>query len=964
MQTFLKLVAADLWKRFGDNISNVTLVFPSRRAGLFFSANLAEHINNPVWAPKTTTINELMQRIANLSVDESIRLVTRLFDVYKRVKNTDETFDSFYFWGEVMLSDFDQIDKYLVDPKQLFGNIKDLKQIEEQFSELTPEQASALSSYLGVMANDQNSEIKKNYLSIWDKLFEIYQLFWNELESEGLAYEGMIYRKSAHILSDMSSSPELPSHIAFIGFNALNECEKSLFHRCKNEGNALFYWDYDPMFLGKIEHEAGLFIRKNLTLFPNALGNKYFESTSTAQKKIQLVAAPSTVTQTKLIPRLLDDITASGQKLDIETAIIFPKENILLPALQAIPPSVESLNITMGYPLKETPAYSLAEFLVRLQISANQTKEKATRFYHKDVLAILNHPYVRHTEPSIIDEIVRDVKKGNKIYPLATDLSKTELLNNIFRIQPPEKPLTEYLIAICHYVAESISQKIDSSDENQLRIDLEFLYTLHKSITRLGDVLKGISIPISHKTYLQLLRKAFNQERVSFTGEPLSGLQIMGFLESRALDFENLIILSFNDDVIPGKDHPVSFITPSLRVAFNLPDYKHHDAVYAYYFYRLLNRAKNIYLVYSSRTEGLSTGEKSRFALQLEMEQLYGSIQSINVGYNISLAANLPIEIAKTDEVMHALTSNLTKKGTEITLSPSGLTTYITCPLRFYFRYAVGLYDEDEITEEVGALEFGRIIHSTMEELYKEHSGKQVTRQMVEAILANPSYVEQTLNMVFVEIFFNNQHDAIESLSGRNLLAHNALLHTIKKMLYLDMQRAPFKLISHEEQVFIQLPINVLGSSKQITLGGYVDRIEQNEGSVWSIDYKTGKADNKGKFSAIDDLFNPKIVDTHKEVFQTFCYSLALTQKYPNMPIRPMLWFVKTAKTANDFSIKLKNGKASHTAVTDFNPFLEEFRQSLIELLNKIYNKEVAFSQTPHEEKCKTCPFVSICGRD
>ncbi|MDD3892579.1 MAG: PD-(D/E)XK nuclease family protein [Bacteroidales bacterium] len=962
MQTFLQLVATNLLSRFGDSISEVTLVFPSRRAGLFFNSYLAELLNKPVWSPPTITLSELMQRIANLKTEDSIKLVTKLYNIYNSIKGTNEPFDNFYYWGEVMLADFDQVDKYLVDPKQLFGNIRDLKEIEEKFSGFTTEQAQALSSYLGVMEKDDDSEIKKNYLSIWDKLHEIYKQFWSELEDEGVAYEGMIYRKCAQILDDASTTPDIPSPIAFIGFNALNECERSLFKRCKTMSNALFYWDYDPTFLNRPENEAGLFIRRNLSQFPNALGSDAFETLNRPKKSIKMIAAPSTVAQTKLIPRMLDEIAAQGGKLDISSAIIFPKENILLPALQAIPQTVEALNITMGYPLKETPAFSLAEFLVRLQINSNTSSEGTARFYHRDVIAILNHPYVRLCEPSSATELLQDVKRGNRIYPTKDELSRTQLFSNIFALQPGSKPLTGYVLSICNAVAQNISQKTSLTDDKQLRIDLEFLFTLHKSLTRLGDVLNGISIEISHRVFLQLLRKAFNQERVSFSGEPLSGLQVMGFLESRALDFENIIILSFNDDVIPGKNHPVSFITPSLRVAFNLPNYKHHDAIYAYYFYRLMHRAKNIYLVYSSRTEGLSSGEKSRFALQLEMEQLYGKTQTVDVAYNISLTPNQPIEIPKTERVMDALLSNLNRKGKGIMLSPSGLTTYLTCPLRFYFRYAAGLYDEDEITEEVGALEFGRIIHGTMEELYKEYSGKSVSSSMVADIMSKPNNVEQTLDRVFAEEFFKDSKALSDNLSGRNRLARNAMLHIIKKMLNLDKQRAPFTLVSHELEVEISIPISSSKYADTIRLGGIVDRIEQNKGSIWSIDYKTGRADSKGVFDTVDDLFNSDRVDKYKEVFQTFCYSLALSEVYPDLPIIPMLWFVKTAKTVNDFSIKQKE-KQNYTPVSDFRIYADDFKLHLSNLLVQIMDTSIPFTQTDDENKCRTCPFAAICGR-
>jgi CRISPR/Cas system-associated exonuclease Cas4 (RecB family) len=961
MTPFLKIVAQDLISKYGDKVCDITLVFPSNRAGLFFNSYLSNLIAKPIWAPKSITINRLMQDVSGIKIDDPISLVTNLYNTFCKVKGIREPFEDFYFWGEVMLADFDQVDKYLIDPKQLYSNIKNLKDIDKQFGGLTPEQADAIRDYLGAMSEAHISDLRDKYLSVWEILLDIYVDFRTEIESNGLAYEGLAYRKAAEILMDPDSAPNLPAKIAFIGFNALNKCEKALFKRCKKEGKTLFYWDYDPSFMEKDEQEAGLFIRQNLLDFPNAIPLESLDS-SLNTRIVKLIAAPSAVAQVKILPKIIEKLTLQGGKLDETTAIVFPKENLLIPALKTFPPEVSSLNITMGYPMKETAAYSLAELLVKLQLSARTSREKAISFYHRDVVAILNHPYIRICEPENTTTLVTSIKRGNRIYPNANDLWKSVFLKRIFEIQNNHQQLTNYLIDICKNAAKTIAAIAVEKDNAHQRIDIEFLYSLHKSLNRVNGVLKKVDFAVSPRVFLQILRKVFAQERVSFSGEPLEGLQVMGFLETRALDFENLVILSFNDDVLPGKNHPVSFITPSLRVAFGLPDYKHHDAVYAYYFYRLLTRAKNVYLVYSNRAEGLSNGEKSRFGLQLEMEHMIGQIETIPVGYNISLTPNQPIEIHKTTDVLNNLIGNLSKKNGEITLSPSGLTTYLTCPLRFYFRYVNGLDEDDDVTEEVGALEFGRIIHKTMEDLYKEFNGVMVTPQMIKSLIANKKFVENTLDSVFLEVFLNDTNANIDDLSGRNLLARNALLYTLNKMLQVDLKRAPFFLVSHEQQVYTYIALNDK-PVERIKIGGIVDRIELNNDTVWSIDYKTGKHTNKGRFEMLEDLFNPDKVDKCKEVFQTFCYSLALSELYPTNPIKPALWFVKATKSADDFTIKHLQNKKLHP-VDDFRMYRQEFNERLAGLVSQIFDKSVPFTQTNDSDKCRNCPFVGICGRD
>lgn len=956
MESFLRNVSKDLLNRFGDNLSEVTVVFPSRRASLFFSKYLSEQIDKPIWSPKITTLNELIHQLVGLKIEDRIHLVARLYRIFNQISGKEETFDAFYYWGEVMLNDFDQIDKYLVDARQLFGNIQDLKEIDIRFGGFTEEQMDAINSYIGIMESTETSEVRQNYLNIWTKLFEIYTQFKEELNKDGLAYEGMVYRECAEQLSEIDFLNKLPQPIVFIGFNALNESEKKFFNVYQKSGQGLFYWDYDPEFIANEHHEAGFFIREHLKTFPNALNIDSTEKTP----KVQIISAPTTVGQTKLLPKIFSTITDNNGKLDESTAVIFPQENILLPALQAIPTSVEQMNITMGYPLKETPAYSLMEALIRLQI--NVRTSGSTSFYFKDVVDILSHPYVRASQPTETDEILRLVKTKNRIYPTIEELATTPLLSNIFKTTNNSKELTDYMLVICSELTVILAQEQADNEEGNKNFDIEFLYTLHKSLTRLGETLTKLQVEISPKLYIQLLRRTFNQERVSFTGEPLHGLQIMGFLETRALDFENIVILSFNDDIIPSKGASVSFITPSLRKAFNLPTQKQHDSIYAYYFHRLIHRAKNVFLVYTNRTEGMTSGEKSRYALQLEMSSDNSSIENIDVTYDIEFSHGDSITIPKTEELIETLLNNLKRKGEVPTISPSGLTTYLMCPLSFYFRYVIGLYDEDEVTEEVGAVEFGLILHNTMESLYGEFTGKTMDKAVLEKLINNRSHIEETLNQVFIEIFEKKSAGTTSELSGRNLLAYKAILHIIERILLLDKNRAPFKIISQEETLSVSIPVTKSSKIDSMQLGGMADRVENNGEEIWLIDYKTGSSQGKGEFEHVGDLFDATKVKRVREVFQTFCYSLALMEKYPNHRIKPLLWFVRAAKTVEDLFVYQKQKEKE--PVNDFVPYADDFKTNLSALLDEILDESVAFTQTSDTDICRFCPYARICGRD
>ncbi len=965
-EQFLSLVAKDLTKRYENRISDLTLVFPSHRPGLFFQNHLSSLISRPIWSPRITTISDLMKDLSGFQLEEQFRLVARLHSLYCSITGHNESFDNFYFWGEVLLTDFDQIDKYLVDAKQLFRNIKDIKEIDEKFGELSPEQSKALEDYLGVMTGNNISALRDKYLSVWEYLFEIYSQFRDSLSNENLAYEGMIYRKAAELVSNPNTTTTSPTPIAFIGFNALNESEKTVLKKFKSSGEAFFYWDYDPVFVEDPDHEAGAFIRENLTLFPNALPKEFFISEDSRKKTIKLVSAPSTVAQSKLIPRMLAEFGDDNSEIGINTAIVLPRENLLIPTLQGLPNNLDLLNITLGYPLKETPAYSLVEHLVKLQMNIQHDAKGEVKFYHRNVFGLLNHPYIKLCNPEDSSKLSADIRRTNRIFPHQSELEKSTLLKKIFRYIPEGNEIVSYLLSVCEHISQEIASRIEQEGTDVQRIDLEFLYSLHKCLTRLKDTLSILEKNISHKLFLQLIRKAFIQERVSFSGEPLAGIQVIGLLETRCLDFDNLIILSFNEDIIPGKNQTTSFITPSLRIGFNLPTYKHQDSVYAYYFYRLLNRAKKVFLVYSNRTEGLSSGERSRFALQLQLEEIYGEIETIPVGFHLSISPTPPITITKSNEVIESLMKNLNKRGNGITLSPSGLTTYLNCPLQFYFRYGAKISEADEVLEEAGALEFGKVIHQTMEMLYEQHTNTVITSSTIDSILKNEEIIQKALNLAFNEVFFSSfNSDEKHELTGRNILAKKAMHYTLKKMLRCEKERAPFRFIGHENEVYHSFKIDIQGVEHTIHLGGYIDRLEEKNNKIHVIDYKTGKySSTKGVISSIDEIFDSGNINEMKEVLQIFCYCLAITNLYKGMPIKPFIWFVRKMQTEEEFSVKIKTKPRINEPIEDFYPYLSDFEQGVEKLLTEIFNPTIDFTQTSDNDKCKVCQYASICGKD
>jgi len=514
MEPFLSLVAQDLHSRYGEELNKINLVFPTRRAGLFFARHLAKLIDKPLWHPKVYSISDLMYMVTDYKAADQLSLILELHKIYCKVKNSEETFDNFYFWGEVMLTDFDLVDKYRVDHAMLFRNIQAIKELEGKFEAITPEQKEALAAFINLFDKQDLTPIRSNFLTIWEVLGSIYQEFKSLLENKKLAYEGMAYRAAAEKF-DGENTIKLPDGLfAFIGFNALNGCEKALFRYFKREDRALFYWDYDTYYTQDEVQEAGTFIRANLKEFPNAIAASNF-SNFKEKRKLTVINTPTGVAQAKLVPMILDEIKTRGGILDESCAIIFPEEHYLLPVLRSLPNDIERLNITMGYPIKETPAYTLVDYLMKLQLGA-KTTETSTRFYHRDVLALLSHPYISIVAGSVAKELMNKIADQNRIYPNATYLHKNELLKLIFTPISNGIGIFDYLRNVTMMLTKQIAT-IAQGDEakESMRMDIEYLYSLYQSITRLSDILSGEKTAISLKVAGHLVRKVFGQQRVS-----------------------------------------------------------------------------------------------------------------------------------------------------------------------------------------------------------------------------------------------------------------------------------------------------------------------------------------------------------------------------------------------------------------------------------------------------------------
>ena len=609
MESFLGEVAADLYARYGEELSQRAVLFPSRRARLFFTDALARIARRPMWQPSWTTIDELMSEISGLRTGDRLRLVTELYGIYSEYHA--EPFDKFYFWGDMLLADFDTIDKYRIDAAMLFRNIEEIREIEADISYLTPAQLRIVAFWSSLGAEADLSEEKRRFLAIWRTLGPVYRRFRERLSELGIAYGGMVQRAAADRLRSGEFAFATPRRFVVAGFNALSECEKELFRFLSSAAETDFYWDYDSYYKDDPEQEAGMFVRENVVRFPPRA--ELSHDGMSRPKELTSVAAVSNAVQCKYVATILRGLAAGG-RLGKETAVVLTDENLLLPLLCAMPPEVGPVNVTMGYPLRASLAYTFVERLVELQ-NHRRKKGGGWTFYHADVAGILAHPYVAECDAALTRTMHEEIVRDRRISVDAAWLGRNELLKRIFSPAAEWRELSDYLLGVIAAVAR---QPYEGDDARQR---VEFLAVIAEQVTKLRNSLDECDIELATEVYTSLLRRHLQTLRIPFEGEPLEGIQIMGILETRNVDFENVILLSMNDDNFPG-NHVAqsSFIPYNLRAAYELPTPEHHEGVYAYYFYRLIQRAKSVHMLYCSHADDKSTGEPSRYIYQLDYE--------------------------------------------------------------------------------------------------------------------------------------------------------------------------------------------------------------------------------------------------------------------------------------------------------------------------------------------------------
>ncbi len=952
MNPFLKEVAQYLYDNYAQRLDSCALVFPNRRAALFFSRHLSSLIEKPVWSPRIYTISELMGELSGMEQADPILLNFRLYSIYRQVTGSRESFDKFYGWGEVLLSDFDEIDKYMVDAGALFKNVAGLKEIDNVFDFLSENQRDIIKNFWKNFAGEYSQE-QREFLYIWEALSGIYEKFTESLASSNIAYEGMMYRKVAGGIKKREE-PKLEYERYFIaGFNALTPCEKELFKYLQKRGKAAFFWDYDRYYTSGGDHRAGLFMRQNLKDFPPADFSHDPEKMAKSNPKVTVVSAPGNTAQAKLtglLPGLF------GTEEELQTAVVLPDEELLVPLLSSLPQKVGEINVTMGYPLKDTAVFSFIMHLLSLSKNS-RVRENKTEFYHRDVLSLLNHPCFRRHGAERVREKTDRIVRENMIYVEQKELAEPGLPEMVFQSTSGVGEYIDRLLNILVFLSEGETGENEEEDSGGIPGN-EIIYRLYTGVNRLGEVLKTAGMEIGFPTFVKLLKKVLFSMRIPFYGEPLKGVQVMGVLETRTLDFRHLIWLSMNEGVFPARSQSSSFIPYNLRKAFGLPLDEDYDAVYAYYFYRLLHSAEKVTLVYNSRGDGLFTGEKSRFIHQLKHNDRF-SVEEKDLAVRVHPVTSKPVVIEKSDDILRRLQGYTSNAARPHSLSPSSVNTYIDCSLKFYFRYVAGLPETEKVEGEVDPALFGSLLHDAAYRLYEPFKGKVVEGSRLEEIEKDDKLLSDTVRYAFSKVFFGERESKPEP-EGRNLVISQVLQKYLRQLLRRDRELAPFTVVGLEQYCTMYLDAGQ-GTGK-VKLGGVIDRVDRVNGVARVADYKTG-GDDTG-FKDIDSLFEEGDPRRNKSVFQLFLYSLIYGSSLDgDYRISPALYRVKKLFGNDPFTVAEKTGRSARKEVTDFSLYAGDFEKRLKETLSALFDPAKPFEQAADTQICSFCPYTGICHR-
>ena len=960
-KTFLEYVAEDIIGKYGTDLSRIAVVFPNKRAALFLNEHLARIAGQPVWSPAYITISDLFRQHTDLKPADPIKLICDIHKSFTKCTGIDETLDHFYGWGQLLLADFDDIDKNMADADSIFCNLKDIHELDD-ISYLDDEQKEMLKRFFANFSDDIESELKKRFLSLWSHFGDIYHDYNRRLTEQGIGYEGAIYRKVA---SEETLHLKYDKYL-FVGFNLIQKVERVLFSRLMKEGKAKFYWDFDEYYMPTARAQQSASVPNNtasfaayLTDFPNELDNtdRDIYANMRRPKRIRFISSPTENAQARFASNWLleNDRYKAGRK----TAVVMCDESILLPIMHSLPPEADKVNITSGFPLAMTPVASLVMLLFDLYTLG--LRKKGTAFNPHYLKKLMAHPYARHLQEVHLKEM-NDVhlkwvhSKG--VHSKGVHLSQVH--------QEGSAALLQHIATLVKQVGIATKQEGDALTQ-------ESVFRMFTILNRLAALADSGDLLVDNTTLRRLVSQLVGAASIPFHGEPVVGVQIMGVLETRNIDFDNVLLLSCNEGNMPKGVNDSSFIPYSIRKAHGLTTIDNKVAIYSYYFHRLLQRAGDITIAYNNSTDNGHTGEMSRFMLQLLVE----SGQKID-HYSLT-AKNQPSPLMpKAIEKDEAAIGKLEEMSK---LSPSAINTYIRCKLAFYYQYIAHIKEPDSDPETIDNRMFGNIFHRAAYLIYKDITDHSpvIEKAHIQAYLSNRKLLASVVDRAFEE-------EECKTNNGLQIINREVIIEYITKLLKIDQQLCPFSILAMEEEakVYTQLSFTIpsggalkggaLVSSApdkhyNLTIGGIIDRLDAvtdkqtGKRRIRVVDYKTGNKPSSA-IKSIEEVFDPKnIASKHSNYFlQAILYSLIVSRSKEwnaaNNAVSPALLFIKQAAT-NDYDPTLCIDKHP---ISDVTVYEEEFLTKLKETVADMYFPDAAFTPTDDRKKCELCPYRMLCG--
>lgn len=941
METFLNLVAKDLYQKCGDGktgLADVTVVFPNRRARLFFDDCIAACSTQPVWSPQYTTIEDLFRSQSDLKPADRIEMVTLLHKIYANELHSDESLDSFWSWGELMLADFDDVDRNLAPADQLFSLLREQRELSDD-SFLTDKQREALNQFFKEWSNSKPTRLRDRHVAIWSVLGNIYEKFTKQLSDKGLGYNGMIQRR---VIENLDTDRLTARKYVFVGFNSLDKAERALFKAIQGTGKAMFYWDYDPAYTeGSLQHEAGRFLRDNMRDFPNELPRTAFDNLPKA--KLTIVETSTDNAQARFIPQWLDSLHKEG-KAGRETAIVLADESLLQPVLHSIPQEkIANVNITMGYNLTETSLFSLVSALLDMQRLAARSKG---RFSIQTLSRVLGNPMIAALcadAPTLLEEL----RRTRRMFPDTQALTAHPQLAVLFTPATDNQQLLQYLLTVFKALVPVIRERADDTLFQPL--NQESLYRIYTQINRLNSLMEAGNLELQTETLCRLIRSILSSTTVPFHGEPAVGMQIMGLIETRNLDFQNVLLLSAQEGTLPKGSQNSSFIPYNIRLAFGLTTMQDKSAVSSYNFHHLIQRAQNVTMVYNGNADakGIGKGQISRYLLQLIVSGR--DVQRIVLKTDKTDTRSLePLTIQKTPDVMERLRDR-GQRG----LAPSALNEFMSCKLKYYLDQIAELRKPDDTDTEIDYALFGTLFHKSAEIAYNELAQKDngdITKEMLNNLLSDHKHLDEIVKRAFDKEYFKKGTTDTRDYSGIQSINYDVIKMYLSQILRMDAELyAPFTYIGSENKDY-RYPMTVStpdGQEFEVILKGAIDRIDRKDGITRIVDYKTGSKRDEQLFQIL---------------FYAYVVSKCMERDGHKVKLAPVLIYLRNLSKPTKEDLYCKVGK---DFIYDFEAQLsQDYENELKEQISLLYNPEDPFSPTDDIEKtCRNCDFSQLCGR-